>query len=119
MVQKEVAERLINEKSWLSIFVKTFYEVEYLMSIPARFFIPPPKVVSAFIKLTRKNLIDVYDLKEYKNFLTKIFAQKRKMLKHKINEIYLKDVGISGEKRVEELELKDFLSLYLSFQKLK
>jgi 16S rRNA (adenine1518-N6/adenine1519-N6)-dimethyltransferase len=119
MVQKEVAERLINEKSWLSIFVKTFYEVEYLMSIPARFFIPPPKVVSAFIKLTRKNLIDIYDLKEYKNFLTKIFAQKRKMLKHKINEIYLKDVGISGEKRVEELELKDFLSLYLSFQKLK
>jgi len=119
MVQKEVAERLINEKSWLSIFVKTFYEVEYLMSIPARFFIPPPKVVSAFIRLKRKDFKDLYTLKEYKNFLTKIFAQKRKMLKHKINEIYLKEVGISGERRVEELELKDFLSLYLSFQKLK
>ncbi|MCD6489842.1 MAG: ribosomal RNA small subunit methyltransferase A, partial [Thermodesulfobacterium sp.] len=56
MVQKEVAERIINGKSWLSIFVKTFYKVKYLMSIPARFFVPPPKVVSAFIRLERKDI---------------------------------------------------------------
>ncbi len=119
MVQKEVAERLIDEKSWLSIFVKTFYEIKYLMSIPAKFFIPPPKVISAFIKLERKNFKESFNLKEYKNFLTKLFSQKRKMIKHKIDETYLKKSGISGEKRVEELELKDFLSLYSVFLKSK
>ena len=119
MVQKEVAERLINEKSWLSIFVKTFYEIKYLMSIPAKFFIPPPKVISAFIKLERKDFKESFNLKEYKNFLTKLFSQKRKMIKHKIDETYLKKSGISGEKRVEELELKDFLSLYFAFLKSK
>jgi len=119
MVQKEVAERLINEKSWLSIFVKTFYEIKYLMSIPAKFFIPPPKVISAFIKLERKDFKESFNLKEYKNFLTKLFSQKRKMIKHKIDETYLKKSGISGEKRVEELELKDFLSLYSAFLKSK
>ena len=119
MVQKEVAERLINEKSWLSIFVKTFYEIKYLMSIPAKFFIPPPKVISAFIKLERKDFKESFNLKEYKNFLTKLFSQKRKMIKHKIDETYLKKSGISGEKRVEEFELKDFLSLYSVFLKSK
>lgn len=119
MVQKEVAERLIDEKSWLSIFVKTFYEIKYLMSIPAKFFIPPPKVISAFIKLERKDFKKSFNLKEYKNFLTKLFSQKRKMIKHKIDETYLKKSGISGEKRVEELKLKDFLSLYSIFQKSK
>lgn len=119
MVQKEVAERLIDGKSWLSIFVKTFYEVKYLMSVPARFFIPPPKVVSAFIKLERKNFKEIKDLKEYKEFLIKLFSQKRKMLKHKIEETLLKEAGILGEKRVETLELKDFLSLYYVFQKLR
>jgi len=119
MVQKEVAERLIDEKSWLSIFVKTFYEIKYLMSVPAKFFIPPPKVISAFIKLERKDFKESFNLKEYKNFLTKLFSQKRKMIKHKIDETYLKKSGISGEKRVEELELKDFLSLYSAFLKSK
>ena len=119
MVQKEVAERLIDEKSWLSIFVKTFYEIKYLMSIPAKFFIPPPKVISAFIKLERKDFKESFNLKEYKNFLTKLFSQKRKMIKHKIDETYLKKSGISGEKRVEEFELKDFLSLYSVFLKSK
>ncbi|MDF2953127.1 MAG: 16S rRNA A1518 and A1519 N6-dimethyltransferase RsmA/KsgA/DIM1 [Thermodesulfobacterium sp.] len=117
MVQKEVAERIINGKSWLSIFVKTFYEVKYLMSIPARFFVPPPKVVSAFIRLERKDIKYIFDLKDYKNFLTNLFSQKRKMLKHKISQTCLKNVGISGEKRVEELELKDFIFLYFAFQK--
>lgn len=78
MVQKEVAERLIDEKSWLSIFVKTFYEIKYLMSIPAKFFIPPPKVISAFIKLERKDFKKSFNLKEYKNFLTKLFPKKER-----------------------------------------
>ncbi len=119
MVQKEVAERLIKEKSWLSIFVKTFYEINYLMSIPARFFVPPPKVVSAYIKLTRKDFKEISDLKNYKKFLTHLFSQKRKMLKHKIDEKLLLNLGISPNKRVEELNFKDFLSLYSEIEKVK
>ncbi len=119
MIQKEVAERLIKGESWLSVFVKTFYEMEYLMSIPARFFIPPPKVVSAFVKFKRKNHANIVDLKDYKQFLIRLFSQKRKMLKHKIEEKLLAEAGISGEKRVSALELKDFLYLYDTFLKVK
>lgn len=116
MIQKEVAERLIDGKSWLSIFVQTFYELEYLMSIPPKYFIPQPKVVSAFIRFKRKDYYEITNLKEYKQFLIRLFSQKRKMLKHKIDKIYLENLNISEKKRVEELKLKDFLSLYLSFR---
>ncbi|MCD6490561.1 MAG: 16S rRNA (adenine(1518)-N(6)/adenine(1519)-N(6))-dimethyltransferase, partial [Thermodesulfobacterium sp.] len=70
------------------------------------------------IKYT-KDIKYTFELKDYKNFLTKLFSQKRKMLKHKISQNCLETVGISGEKRVEELELKDFISLYFAFQKSK
>ncbi|QER41414.1 ribosomal RNA small subunit methyltransferase A [Thermodesulfobacterium sp. TA1] len=115
MVQKEVAERLIYLKSWLSIFVNTFYQVEYLMSIPPKFFIPPPKVNSAYLRFIRKDFEEIKDLKYYKNFLVKLFSQKRKMLKHKIAPEFLERASISPEKRVEQLSLSDFIALYRSF----
>jgi 16S rRNA (adenine1518-N6/adenine1519-N6)-dimethyltransferase len=54
MVQKEVAQKLVKGLSWLGVFVKTFFETEYLMTVPPRFFLPPPKVQSAVIRLTKK-----------------------------------------------------------------
>ncbi|WP_022855343.1 16S rRNA (adenine(1518)-N(6)/adenine(1519)-N(6))-dimethyltransferase RsmA [Thermodesulfobacterium thermophilum] len=112
MVQKEVAERLIQQKSWLSVFVNTFYQLEYLMSIPPRFFVPPPKVNSAYLKFTRKNFDEIKDLKRYKSFLVKLFSQKRKMLKHKVPPEILEKAFILPQKRVEELNLLDFITLY-------
>lgn len=112
MVQKEVAERLIQQKSWLSVFVNTFYQLEYLMSIPPRFFVPPPKVNSAYLKFTRKNFDEIKDLKRYKSFLVQIFSQKRKMLKHKVPPEILEKASILPQKRVEELNLLDFITLY-------
>jgi 16S rRNA (adenine1518-N6/adenine1519-N6)-dimethyltransferase len=112
MVQKEVAERLIQQKSWLSVFVNTFYQLEYLMSIPPRFFVPPPKVNSAYLKFTRKNFDEIKDLKRYKSFLVQIFSQKRKMLKHKVPSEILEKASILPQKRVEELNLLDFITLY-------
>lgn len=116
MVQKEVAERLTTTASWLAIFVQTFYKLSYLMSVPPRFFIPPPKVQSAFIKFERKNEVSLKDLKSYKTFLLKIFHQKRKMLKQKISEEILIEAQIAPTKRVEELSLEDFLKLYEIFK---
>lgn len=116
MIQKEVAERLQSSLSWLAIFVQTFYEISYLMSVPAKFFIPPPKVQSAFIKLKRKENPPFEDLKNYKTFLLKIFQHKRKMLKHKISEELLIKAQVLPSKRVEELLLLEFLKLYEVFK---
>ena len=115
MLQKEVAERLTlrhKKPSWLGIFLNTFFDTEYLMSVPPRFFDPPPKVVSAVIRLTPKGGAPDFDLEDYKAFLEKLFADRRKMLRKKLPEEVLKKAGVEPTKRVEELKLEDFINLY-------
>jgi len=116
MLQKEVAEKLLKiNTSWLSVFLHTFYDVKYLMGLPSKFFYPRPRVSSAFIKLERNEKEFIKDLRSYKNFLTRIFSYKRKMIKQKLPQGVIENAGISPEKRVDELELKEFLLLYASF----
>ena len=119
MVQKEVAEKLIAKPktknyTFLSVFIQTFFNVEYIMSVPAIFFKPPPKVTSAVVKLTPKQELPVSleEMKRYKNFISKLFSNKRKMLRTKIDKDILHQAGIPETARVEELTLEDFLNLY-------
>ncbi len=121
MVQKEVAEKIVSKSgnksfSFITVFIQTFFNVEYKMSIPARFFSPPPKVTSALIKLTPKNELSIpFNLKEivsFKNFVSSLFANRRKMLRSKIDGELLIKVGLKPTSRVEELNLEDFINLY-------
>ncbi|RLJ71597.1 16S rRNA (adenine1518-N6/adenine1519-N6)-dimethyltransferase [Hydrogenivirga caldilitoris] len=117
MLQKEVALKLCGkgEIGWLTVFLNTYYEVEYLMSVPPRFFIPPPKVDSGVIKLIRKENPPELNLENYKKFLTSIFSMRRKMLKKKLPEDTLTEAGIDPSLRVEQLTTEDFLRLYNVF----
>jgi len=120
MLQKEVAEKLIarpktKQYTFLSVFIQTFFDVEYLMSVPARFFKPPPKVTSAVVKMTPKKTVPFFDKKGYKNFVSSLFRSRRKMLRSKVDPELLKKVNVLPEKRVEELEVKDFINLYSEY----
>jgi 16S rRNA (adenine1518-N6/adenine1519-N6)-dimethyltransferase len=118
MIQKEVAEKLIAKPktknfTFLTVFIQTFFDVEYVMSVPARFFSPPPKVVSAVVKLIPKEKIPVKDIKDFKSFISNIFAQRRKMLRTKIKEEILEKAKLKPTARIEELDKDDILRLYL------
>ncbi|MFN3869977.1 MAG: 16S rRNA (adenine(1518)-N(6)/adenine(1519)-N(6))-dimethyltransferase RsmA [Aquificaceae bacterium] len=112
MLQKEVAEKVQKGPSWLSTFVRSFYKVEYLMSLPGRFFFPKPRVSSALIRLSRRQDIPDLDLKDYKNFLTNLYSMKRKALKNKISEQLLMKLSIDPMTRVEALDPERILLLY-------
>ncbi|HIC08638.1 MAG TPA: 16S rRNA (adenine(1518)-N(6)/adenine(1519)-N(6))-dimethyltransferase RsmA [Aquificales bacterium] len=121
MLQKEVAERLTlrhRKPSWLGIFLNTFFDTEYLMSVPPRFFDPPPKVVSAVIRMTPKGDAPDYDLSDYKRFLEKLFSDRRKMLRKKLPQEVLEKANVDSTKRVEELNLEDFKRLYEAWKSL-
>ena len=117
MLQKEVAEKLIAKPrtknyTFLSVFIQTFFEIEYIMSVPPRFFSPPPKVVSAVVKMLPKDSFPDLDKKAFKNFVSSLFANKRKMLRKKLPIEALKEANIPETARVEELNLEDFLILF-------
>ncbi len=52
MVQQEVAERMTGAvRSWLSVFVEVFAEVEIVRRVSPGAFDPPPRVASAIVRL--------------------------------------------------------------------
>ncbi len=114
MLQKEVALRLSGkgEKGWLSFFLQVFYHVEYLMSVPPRFFIPPPKVDSGVIRIRRKENAPDFNSEDLKAFLIKLFSHRRKMLHKKFDRDILASAGIEPHLRADQLPLEDILELY-------
>ncbi len=114
LLQKEVAERIegIRNVSWLSLLVRSFYRVEYVMTVPPRFFKPPPKVNSGLIKMSRMDKGENINTDKYVKLLKRLFADRRKMLRKKIEEEILKKCGINPEARAEELNPENTLCIY-------
>ncbi len=59
MVQKEVAGRIVappGSKTYgiLSVLLQAYYDAELLFTVPPQVFVPPPKVTSAVMRLTRR-----------------------------------------------------------------
>jgi 16S rRNA (adenine1518-N6/adenine1519-N6)-dimethyltransferase len=88
MVQKEVAERMVaapGRKTYgiLSVLLQRWYNVEYLFTVDETVFIPPPKVKSAVIRMTRN---DRQNMQCDENLFIKLvkttFNQRRKTIRN-------------------------------------
>ena len=119
MFQKEVAERFAanpGSKTYgiTSVLLQAFYKVEYLFTVGAEVFDPPPKVQSAVIRFTRNSKQELgCDEKKFKQIVKMAFNQRRKMmrksLKSLLNETN-KDLEILT-KRPEQLSVEQFVGL--------
>lgn len=93
MIQKDVAERIIappGNKTYgiLSVLLQTWYNIEYLFTVGEQAFIPPPKVKSAVVRLTR-NKREKLDCNEklFKSVVKTGFNQRRKMLRNSLKSL--------------------------------
>lgn len=119
MFQKEVAERITSpgknkDYGILSVLVQAFYSTEYLFEVERHSFQPPPRVVSAVIRLRHEG--NPYGVENEKQFFTLVktsFGQRRKMLRNPLKGLF--DKGVLQEaffnKRAEELTVKEFVDL--------
>ncbi len=118
MVQKEVAQRIAEPKGSktygiLSVFIQTFYDVEYLFTVNENVFTPPPKVKSAVIKLTRNQRSELpCSEKLFKQVVKTSFGQRRKMLRSSLRPYIsaFKDHPFAPM-RPEQLSIDDFIEL--------
>ena len=120
MFQKEVAERCSSkpgskEYGILSVFLQAYYKVEYLFNVKAGVFNPPPKVLSAVIRLTRNDTPQLAcDEKLFWQLVKAGFNQRRKTLRNAISSIVPKE-SISDDPmldlRAERLSVADFVYL--------
>jgi 16S rRNA (adenine1518-N6/adenine1519-N6)-dimethyltransferase len=84
-----------------------------LFSVPASVFTPAPKVVSAVIRLKRKEQIDIkYNEKLFFKVVKLSFQQRRKTLRNSLKSFNLSDIlreDAIFDLRPEQLSVKDFI----------
>jgi 16S rRNA (adenine1518-N6/adenine1519-N6)-dimethyltransferase len=120
MVQKEVAERIAckpGSKTYgiLSVLLQAYYHIDYLFTVHENVFVPPPKVKSGVIRLTR-NEVQQLDCDEvlFRRVVKATFNQRRKAIRNSIK-------GVTGDnplpahellaKRPEQLGVAEFVTL--------
>lgn len=126
MIQKEVADRIAEKEGSktygiLSVLLQTFYDIEYLFKVPPGVFFPPPKVMSAVIRLVR-NKRDKLDCNEvlYRKVVKQAFQTRRKTLRNALKSlnlaasIYKLDIM---DKRAEQLSVEQFIFLTKEIEK--
>lgn len=120
MFQKEVAERCnakpgSKEYGILSIFLQAYYKVEYLFTVKAGVFNPPPKVLSAVIRLRRNEAVQLNcDEKLFWQVVKAGFNQRRKTLRNALSSLINKEKMTTEpvlDLRAERLSVEDFVNL--------
>ncbi len=124
MIQREVALRITSapgNKTYgiLSVFIQSWYDVEYLFTVDENVFNPPPKVKSAVIRMTRNNIVDLgCDWNLFRRVVKSVFNQRRKMLRVSLRQLFpdpaLHVAFFSQDimtKRPEQLSVSQFVEL--------
>jgi 16S rRNA (adenine1518-N6/adenine1519-N6)-dimethyltransferase len=126
MLQKEVADRIAaphGSKTYgiLSVLLQAYYKIEYLFKVSPGVFTPPPKVMSAVIRLKR-NEIEKLPCDEVLFFqvVKQGFNNRRKTLRNALKNLNLKDEVVSLDvmnKRAEQLPVESFVHLTQAIEK--
>lgn len=121
MIQKEVAERMVaspGSKTYgiLSVLLQAWYDIDYLFTVNEQAFIPPPKVKSAVVRLTRNKRKRLNcNEKLFKMVVKTSFNQRRKMLRNSIKSLLSEESPLPDDplltKRPEQLSIEQFEQL--------
>jgi 16S rRNA (adenine1518-N6/adenine1519-N6)-dimethyltransferase len=120
MFQKEVADRLCagpGSRTYgiTSVLAQVWYNMEMLFIVEPTSFIPPPKVRSAVIRMTRNEVMEMpCDEKLFAQVVRMAFNQRRKTLHNALKSFEPLRNGVPeayARKRAEQLSVADFIAL--------
>ena len=122
MLQKEVVQRMAaspggKEYGRLTVMLAARCQVEPLFNIGAGAFRPPPKVESAFVRLTPYTAppFPIDDTGHFGRLVTQAFSHRRKTLRNALqgiaDETLIRQAGIDPGARPETLSPADFARL--------
>jgi 16S rRNA (adenine1518-N6/adenine1519-N6)-dimethyltransferase len=119
MLQKEVAERICagpGSKTYgiLSVLIQAYYTTEYLFTVSEHNFIPPPKVKSGVLRLTRNNTNRLgCDEALFRKVVKTSFNQRRKTLRNSVKAAFSlkRDDFYLFPLRPEQLNVAQFVEL--------
>ncbi len=118
MFQKEVGERVTatpgnKQYGIVSVILQAFYDTEYLFTVSENEFLPPPKVKSAVVRVTR-NFDKKLQCNEetFKQVVKTAFNYRRKTLRNALQSLPFPAEAVNEEplfsQRAEHLTVQDF-----------
>jgi 16S rRNA (adenine1518-N6/adenine1519-N6)-dimethyltransferase len=128
-LQKEVVDRLAaqpggRDYGLLTVLLNLYFDVEWLFTLPASMFHPPPQVDSAVVSLWAlpKPRAEVLDDARFVRVVKAAFAQRRKTLLNSLKSdkelasaeawaVALTSAGVDGKRRAETLSAEEFAAL--------
>jgi 16S rRNA (adenine1518-N6/adenine1519-N6)-dimethyltransferase len=122
MLQKEVVDRICaspgtKQYGRPSVVIQRVCHVQSELVIPPEAFSPPPKVMSAMIRLRplEKPLGSHLDSMFFEKFVATAFSQRRKTLRNTIGKLVSKEefltAQIDSSRRAETLSIEEFITL--------
>ncbi len=126
MLQKEVVDRMAaspgsKDYGRLSVMLQWRYDVEALFDVPPEAFDPPPRVMSAIVRMVPLSQPAKVDEALLSELVASAFSQRRKLLRHSLGK-WLEARGFQGEfnlqRRAEEVPVAEFVELALAVQAL-
>ena len=122
MLQKEVVARMAGSPATkdygrLSVMLQWRYRIEALFDVPPAAFEPPPRVVSAIVRMQPWPTSAAVDAKLLEEMVQVAFSQRRKLLRHTLGR-WLEESGTNvpfdTQRRAEEVPVEEYLRLALA-----
>jgi 16S rRNA (adenine1518-N6/adenine1519-N6)-dimethyltransferase len=119
MLQKEVIDRMVASPSTsaygrLSVMLQWRYAMEDMLDVPPESFDPPPRVMSAVVRMVPLASPAVVEFALLEELVKVAFSQRRKLLRHSLGK-WLEERNFSGsfdlQRRAEEVPVAQFVAL--------
>jgi len=119
MLQKEVVDRMAaapgnKEYGRLSVMLQWRYDIEALFDVDPEAFNPPPRVMSAIVRMTPWPTPAAIKPALLEELVAVAFSQRRKLLRHSLGR-WLEARGFGGsfdlQRRAEEVPVAEFVAL--------
>ncbi|MBU4609508.1 16S rRNA (adenine(1518)-N(6)/adenine(1519)-N(6))-dimethyltransferase RsmA [Achromobacter sp. GG226] len=122
MLQREVIDRMVaapGEADYgrLAVMLQARYAMSKLFDVPADAFDPPPKVVSAVVRMRPlpEDRPRPQSESAFAQVVTRAFAQRRKMLRRALGDwtahVPWDDLGVAPTARAEEVSVAQFMGM--------
>jgi 16S rRNA (adenine1518-N6/adenine1519-N6)-dimethyltransferase len=119
MLQKEVIDRMVAKPSTsdygrLSVMLQWRYEMQSLFNVPPECFDPPPRVMSAIVRMVPRPVPAALEVERLSEIVKVAFSQRRKLLRHTLGK-WLEEKNFAGSfnvlRRAEEVPVSEYLQL--------
>ncbi len=133
MIQREVRDRLVARPSTrnygaLTVFTQAAFAVDKVLDVKPGSFHPPPRVSSAVVRLTPREVARAEETPWFRRVVKASFQTRRKTLRNALKKIpqatvadvdrALAETGIDGARRGETLDVEEFGALADALQRL-